>query len=164
MDSDDDGFAKQGGDPLEIGEDFDSEDEGEPEEDGTLPQDKLRQPMGGKAPAEDSEQPTGGKEADVKGQKVDNQPFDLAVDVDDSEEIDSEEEEDQVNVDVNVQASTKPQGPIPQLDPQNKEGDDEDGSDEEKEVPGAYNPALYANLPVSKEIQEVFEYITRYKP
>jgi len=31
-------------------------------------------------------------------------------------------------------------------------------------VPGAYNPALYANLPVSKEIQEVFEYITRYKP
>ena len=31
-------------------------------------------------------------------------------------------------------------------------------------MPGAYNPALYANLPVSKEIQEVFEYITRYKP
>jgi len=46
----------------------------------------------------------GGKPADVKGEKVDNQPFDLAVDVDDSEEIDSEEEEDQVNVDVNVQS------------------------------------------------------------
>ena len=37
-------------------------------------------------------------------QKVENQPFDLAVDVDDSEEIDSDEEEDQVNVDVNVQS------------------------------------------------------------
>lgn len=95
---------------------------------------------------------------------MDNQPFDLAVDVDDSEEIDSEEEEDQVNVDVNVQASSKPQGARPQMDPQTKGAEDDDGSDDEKEVPGAYNPALYANLPVSKEIQEVFEYITRYKP
>jgi hypothetical protein len=37
----------------------------------------------------------------VKGEKVDNQPFDLAVDVNDSEEIDSDEEDDEVNVDVN---------------------------------------------------------------
>ena len=44
----------------------------------------------------------GGKGDDE--QKVENQPFDLAVDVDDSEEIDSDEEEDQVNVDVNVQS------------------------------------------------------------
>ena len=36
----------------------------------------------------------GGKPPDVKGQKVENQPFDLAVDVNDSEEISSEEEED----------------------------------------------------------------------
>ena len=35
----------------------------------------------------------------IKGQQVQNQPFDLAVDVNDSEEIDSEEEEDEVNVD-----------------------------------------------------------------
>jgi hypothetical protein len=41
--------------------------------------------------------------AQVKGQKVDNQPFDLAVDVNDSEEIESDEEDDEVNVDVNVQ-------------------------------------------------------------
>ena len=40
--------------------------------------------------------------ANVKGQKVENQPFDLAVDVNDSEEIESDEEEDEVNVDVNV--------------------------------------------------------------
>jgi len=38
----------------------------------------------------------------VKGQKVENQPFDLAVDVNDSEEIESDEEEDEVNLDVNV--------------------------------------------------------------
>lgn len=40
--------------------------------------------------------------ANVKGQKVENQPFDLAVDVNDSEEIESDEEEDEVNVDVNL--------------------------------------------------------------
>ncbi len=39
----------------------------------------------------------------VKGEKVENQPFDLAVDVNDSEEIESDEEDDEVNVDVNVQ-------------------------------------------------------------
>ena len=48
-----------------------------------------------------------GKPPDVKGQKVENQPFDLAVDVNDSEEIDSEEEEDEVNVDVNVNANAQ---------------------------------------------------------
>ena len=46
--------------------------------------------------------PAGAKPPDVKGQKVDNQPFDLAVDVNDSEEIDSDEEEDEVNVEVNA--------------------------------------------------------------
>jgi len=38
--------------------------------------------------------------APIKGAEVQNQPFDLAVDVNDSEEIDSEEEEDEVNVDM----------------------------------------------------------------
>jgi hypothetical protein len=35
---------------------------------------------------------------DVKGEKVENQPFDLAVEVNDSEEIESDEDEDEVNV------------------------------------------------------------------
>ena len=39
----------------------------------------------------------------VKGQKVDNQPFDLTVDVNDSEKIESVDQNDVVNVDVNVQ-------------------------------------------------------------
>lgn len=34
---------------------------------------------------------------DVKEEKLVDQPYDLAVDVNDSEEIDSEEEEDEVN-------------------------------------------------------------------
>lgn len=42
--------------------------------------------------------------------------------------------------------------------------DDRDDDNDEKEVPGAYNPAQYANLPVSSEIKELFEYIQRYKP
>ena len=47
---------------------------------------------------------------------------------------------------------------------QEKGGDDDEVSDDEKEVPGAYNPSLYASLPVTPEIKEIFEYITRYKP
>lgn len=31
-------------------------------------------------------------------------------------------------------------------------------------VDGAYNPLQYANLPVTGEIKELFEYITRFKP
>lgn len=42
--------------------------------------------------------------------------------------------------------------------------DDDDDDDDEKEVPGAYNPAAFANLPVSSETKELFEYISRYKP
>jgi len=96
MDSDDDGFPKQGGEALEIGDDFDSEEENDIE-DAPIPQ----QPQ---APAATnaSKVPIGGKQPEVKGQKVENQPFDLAVEVNDSEEIESDEEEDEVNVDVNV--------------------------------------------------------------
>ena len=46
----------------------------------------------------------GAKAAEVKGKQVEDQPFDLAVDVNDSEEIDSDEEEDEVNMDVQQNA------------------------------------------------------------
>lgn len=42
--------------------------------------------------------------------------------------------------------------------------DEDDDDEDEKEVPGAYNPAQFANLPVSSETKELFEYIQRYKP
>lgn len=98
-DGSDDGFPKHGGEALEIGDDFDSEEENdENEESDTQNRPAMQVPAskpGGEAAA-------GAKPADVKGQKVDNQPFDLAVDVNDSEEIDSDEEEDEVNVEVNA--------------------------------------------------------------
>ena len=105
MDSEEDGFAKNGGEALEIGEDFeDSEEEGD--EMPAASNDAMRQPMNANiaassvAGAKAAPKPA----AEVKGDKVEDQPFDLAVDVNDSEEIDSDEEEDEVNVDVNVQS------------------------------------------------------------
>ena len=40
----------------------------------------------------------GAKPEDVKGEQVENAPYDLAIDVNESEEIDSDEEEDEVNM------------------------------------------------------------------
>ena len=99
MDSDDDGFPKQGGEALEIGDDFDSEEEVDEQ------QPIAQKPISGPANAAKGPPGAGGKPPEVKGQKVENQPFDLAVEVNDSEEIESDEEEDEVNVDVNVQHS-----------------------------------------------------------
>ena len=94
--SDDDGFPKHGGEALQIDNEFDDSEEEKSDE-----EDSNRQPMQMNQAAK---KPAGadGKPADVQGAKVENQPFDLAVDVNDSEEIDSDEEEDEVNVDVNV--------------------------------------------------------------
>lgn len=58
-------------------------------------------------------------------------------------------------------------------DEEEEEEDEEEDSDEEesedddepsKAPEGAYDPADYANLPVSTEIKELFQYITRYSP
>ncbi|KAG7496909.1 intraflagellar transport protein 46-like [Solea senegalensis] len=60
---------------------------------------------------------------------------------DDEDEEDEEEEED------------------------DSEEEDTDDDDEPGQAPeGAYDPADYANLPVSTEIKELFQYITRYSP
>ena len=67
MESDDDNFAKQGGEGLEIGDDFDSE-----EETDALPaatNDAMRQPM--KAAQASGSKPVA-KAADVKGAKVED--------------------------------------------------------------------------------------------
>lgn len=99
MESDDDGFAKQGGEPLDMGADFDDSEE-EPDDDGDdeelEPTSSEPQALSG-APGIPK-----GKPEDIKGQKIDNQPFDLAVDVNDSEEIESEEDEGAMNVDMQV--------------------------------------------------------------
>jgi len=33
-----------------------------------------------------------------------------------------------------------------------------------RSVPGAYNPSDYAGLKVDKDVKELFEYISRFKP
>ena len=84
-------FAKQGGDALNLDDNNDafndSEDVDEPEDDDEVPQKKS---SGAKA--------SGMPPKEVKGEKLENQPYDLAVDVNDSEESESDEEDDEVNM------------------------------------------------------------------
>uniref|UniRef100_A0A3Q3J2V2 Intraflagellar transport protein 46 homolog n=1 Tax=Monopterus albus TaxID=43700 RepID=A0A3Q3J2V2_MONAL len=50
-------------------------------------------------------------------------------------------------------------------DEDDSDEEDTDDDDETGQAPeGAYDPADYANLPVSTEIKELFQYITRYSP
>lgn len=92
MDSDDDNqdFAKGNGEALNLENNDDafndSEDVDEPEDDDEMPTKKGSGAKGGMPPKE------------VKGEKLENQPYDLAVDVNDSEEIESDEEDDEVNM------------------------------------------------------------------
>ena len=92
MDSDDDqqDFAKGNGEALNLENNDDafndSEDVDEPEDDDDVPQKKGSGAKPGMPPKE------------VKGEKLENQPYDLAVDVNDSEEIESDEEDDEVNM------------------------------------------------------------------
>lgn len=47
-------------------------------------------------------------------------------------------------------------------DSDEEDSDDDDDDDEPSRAPeGAYDPADYTNLPVSTEIKELFQYITR---
>jgi len=95
MDSDGDDdqqeFAKQGGDALNLDGDNDafndSEDADDIDDEDEAPQKKESGSKSGNMPAKE-----------VKGDKLENQPYDLAVDVNDSEEIESDEEDDEVNM------------------------------------------------------------------
>ena len=73
-------FADKGGEALNM-------DDGDGFSDGGEVKAKQAKAAGGKG------------QKDMKGEKLDNQPYDLAVEVndDDSEEIESDEEEDEVN-------------------------------------------------------------------
>ncbi|KAG7233198.1 hypothetical protein INR49_007358, partial [Caranx melampygus] len=83
---------------------------------------------------------------DHKAQKVKEpngvQPGASPNDEDDEEEEEEEEEDDD-----------------------DSDEDDTDDDEEPGQAPeGAYDPADYANLPVSTEVKELFQYITRYTP
>ena len=82
-------FEDEGQNPGEVlqlaDEGFDSEEEDQPEaSDDDEAQAAANRPMGQPAPIK----------SDIKAQAVDNQHHDLAVSVNDSEEVDSEEEDD----------------------------------------------------------------------
>ncbi|XP_028840095.1 intraflagellar transport protein 46 homolog [Denticeps clupeoides] len=129
-----------------------------------------------------------------------NQPYDESLEVNDSEEVDSEytptprrtasgkknrQPDSMANnsSDEYEEDTKKKKGVVGQLggsdheeDEEEEEEDDEDDddsdeteSDEEEGEPGsapegAYDPADYEHLPVSAEIKELFQYITRYTP
>jgi len=110
-DGSDDGFGRQKAeDALDIGQGFDSEEEQDDLDDDEIENQPLSQP---RAAADDEKKPTAA--GPMKGAQVDNQPYDLAVDVNDSEEIESDEEADEVNVPQSMQ-------PAGQKQPQNNQG------------------------------------------
>ena len=43
-------------------------------------------------------------------------------------------------------------------------GQKSDGDDDDRPVPGAYNPAEFANLNVSQEVKDLFIHITNFQP
>ncbi|XP_039996741.1 intraflagellar transport protein 46 homolog isoform X2 [Xiphias gladius] len=86
---------------------------------------------------------------------------------------------DEFDVDHKPQRPKEPIGGQPGVSPneedeeEEEEEEEDDDSDEEDtddddepgQAPeGAYDPADYANLPVSTEVKELFQYITRYTP
>lgn len=83
-------------------------------------------------------------------EKVENQPFDEAVEINDSEDIDSEEDDEHFanqNQNRGNQSNVRPP-PQPEI----------------KAITGAYNPHDYSSLKVDKDVKELFEYISRFKP
>lgn len=96
---------------------------------------------------------SGKKNEDLNTKKVENQQFDEVMDIDDSNELESEDDDN--DHDNNIGQSTQANQAKP-----NQSNDDEDDQD----VPGQYNAANYAHLKVSNEVKELFEYIGRYKP
>ncbi|XP_071841559.1 intraflagellar transport protein 46 homolog isoform X2 [Apostichopus japonicus] len=70
--------------------------------------------------------------------------------LDDDDDDDEDEEEDDEDDD--------------DEDGSDSSDDDDDDDNQGRGVEGAYDPAEYENLPVSSEIKELFQYITRYTP
>ena len=83
------------------------------------------------------------------------------VNDDEDDDVDSGEEEDivaaqqqQAQPQKNMAAGAKPAAL----------GQKADGDDDDRPVPGAYNPAEFANLNVSQEVKDLFIHITNFQP
>uniref|UniRef100_A0A4W6FUR2 Intraflagellar transport protein 46 homolog n=1 Tax=Lates calcarifer TaxID=8187 RepID=A0A4W6FUR2_LATCA len=118
-----------------------------------------------------------------------NQPYDESLEVIDSEEVASvysptpesrrsrggrglmsaNSSSDEFHEDHKPQRPREVLGGQPgeEEDEEEEDSDEEDTDDDDEpgQAPeGAYDPADYANLPVSTEVKELFQYITRYTP
>mmetsp|Transcript_12987 Transcript_12987/g.45673 ORF Transcript_12987/g.45673 Transcript_12987/m.45673 type:complete len:374 (-) Transcript_12987:148-1269(-) len=116
-----------------------------------------------------------------KSQVVENQHFDEAVDVSSSESVEEDAppqnpQKAQEARKVEPRQAPAPQPRQEQMQVGSASGEDDDDEehsdttsedDDEQEQDGkmqGYNPMDYANLQVSDEIRELFQYIGRYKP
>jgi len=116
--------------------------------------------------------PAGAKGNMVAGAKLHNDHHDEAYDVggNDDEDVSSDEEQQQPN---RIMGMGQPFNATLQAQKQ-QQSDEEETSSEEETSPKAaaaaaakaneYNPYEYQNLQVSKEIKDLFQSITQYKP
>eukprot|EP00331_Platyophrya_macrostoma_P028250 CAMPEP_0176434474 /NCGR_PEP_ID=MMETSP0127-20121128/16699_1 /TAXON_ID=938130 /ORGANISM="Platyophrya macrostoma, Strain WH" /LENGTH=311 /DNA_ID=CAMNT_0017817219 /DNA_START=99 /DNA_END=1034 /DNA_ORIENTATION=- len=102
-----------------------------------------------------------------KPKKIENQHFDEAVELsEEGSEIASGEDEspDQMEPEVHHQQKNSHAGQRPAQISHNRPAHDADDDENEEHIPGQYDPNDYRSLQVTSEIQELFTYITRYKP
>ncbi|XP_070849228.1 intraflagellar transport protein 46 homolog [Chaetodon trifascialis] len=85
-----------------------------------------------------------------------------------SDEFDEDHKPLRANEPTGGQAGVSPHEEDEEEEDEEEDSDEEDSDDDDDEPSkapeGAYDPADYANLPVSTEIKELFQYITRYAP
>lgn len=105
---------------------------------------------------------------DEAAKKVENLPFDEAVELSEQESMAQDDDhkeppKQKVNMGQKLQPQAATQARAQQPP---KQDDDDDGHDggEGHDFPGAYNPADYDNLNVASDVKDLFKYIGRYKP
>ncbi|KAM4611518.1 intraflagellar transport protein 46 homolog [Polymixia lowei] len=82
-----------------------------------------------------------------------------------SDEFDDEDKPQKAQEPISSQPGLSPNEEDEEEEEEDSDEDDSDDEDEPGSAPeGAYDPADYENLPVSTEIKELFQYITRYTP
>ncbi|XP_072232801.1 intraflagellar transport protein 46 homolog [Leuresthes tenuis] len=82
-----------------------------------------------------------------------------------SDELDEDPKPQRPKEPVGAQRGGSPEEEEEEEEEEEDSEEEETDDDEPTEAPeGAYDPADYANLPVSTEVRELFQYITRYVP
>ena len=144
QDDNDDEFAQQDNEDEDDNHDF-QDDQEDDQDDGQADQYDRQEFQFGS-----NQQKSAVKNEDLNTKKVENEQFDEALDVEDSNEIESDEEDVEPN---NAAQKATSAAQVNQ-----------DADEDDQVLPGQYNAANYANLGVSPEVKELFEYIGRYKP